>query len=188
MASLLAYNAHLLALRISTFLGLSPAPVIKHWAAQLIAASAPGAATGREPPKSDEEVCRLIVDKLESLSSSPASASPSAAASSALLSTAAPGSTTAAGGGAAAVAPALSSADLALTAFRLGRTPLAKLLIDREPRAGKQVPLLLRMGEGEEAGRKAVESGDPELGAFADSCLLTTCETVLHHQSTGWLY
>ncbi|GJN89287.1 hypothetical protein Rhopal_002267-T1 [Rhodotorula paludigena] len=163
IASLLAYNAHLLALRISTFLGLNPAPVIKHWAAQLIAASAPGAATGREPPKSDEEVCRLIVDKLESLSSASALASSTAAASSALLSTAAPGSTTAAAGGAAAAAPALSSADLALTAFRLGRTPLAKLLIDREPRAGKQVPLLLRMGEGEEAGRKAVESGDPEL-------------------------
>ncbi|KPV75550.1 uncharacterized protein RHOBADRAFT_26893 [Rhodotorula graminis WP1] len=134
ISQLVALNAHLLALRISSFLGLSPNPVVKHWAAQLIAASAPGTAAanakGAQGLTSDEDVCAAIVDKLESLSTS---------------------------------APASPPADLALVAFRLGRTPLAKLLLDREPRAARQVGLLLRMGEGEEAGRKAVLSGDAEL-------------------------
>ncbi|GAA5898958.1 hypothetical protein JCM8208_005437 [Rhodotorula glutinis] len=161
IAQLVALNAHLLALRISAFLGLSPNPVVKHWAAQLIAASAPGnAAVNKGPagPTSDEDVCALIVDKIESLSAS-ASSSPASSSS------ATPATTTAAAAAAAAAPTAtpLSSADLALVAFRLGRTPLAKLLLDREPRAARQVGLLLRMGEGEEAGRKAVLSGDAEL-------------------------
>lgn len=96
--------------------------------------------------------------KLESLSPSPLpSASPSPSPAAAAVSTAR---------AAAPAPPALSSADLALVAFRLGRTHLAKLLLDREPRAARQVALLLRMGEGEEAGSKAVASGDPELGAL----------------------
>ncbi|GAA5842533.1 hypothetical protein JCM9279_003610 [Rhodotorula babjevae] len=166
IAQLVALNAHLLALRISAFLGLSPNPVVKHWAAQLIAASAPGTAAvaaaskgGYVGPTSDEDVCALIVDKLESLSASASSSPPTsssvtpAAAPAAVAGPTSPSTTT----------TPLSSADLALVAFRLGRTPLAKLLLDREPRAARQVGLLLRMGEGEEAGRKAVLSGDAEL-------------------------
>ncbi|GAA5989686.1 hypothetical protein JCM10908_000587 [Rhodotorula pacifica] len=159
-------SQHLLALRISAFLGLSPSPVIRHWAQQLIAASAPGvvavgAGTGAAGPQSDEEVCRAIVDNLRSLSvASPASSS-SSATGLAGGAAAAPGSSN---GSASAVQDVpLSSADIALTAFRLGRRQLARLLIDREPRASKQVPLLLRMEEGEEACRKAVQSGDPDL-------------------------
>ncbi|GAA5930093.1 hypothetical protein JCM3775_004513 [Rhodotorula graminis] len=163
ISQLVALNAHLLALRISSFLGLSPNPVVKHWAAQLIAASAPGTAAanakGAQGPTSDEDVCAAIVDKLESLSTSAPASPPSS-------SSATPGAATmtaAAAAGPTPIATPLSSADLALVAFRLGRTPLAKLLLDREPRAARQVGLLLRMGEGEEAGKKAVLSGDAEL-------------------------
>lgn len=167
-------SQHLLALRLSAFLGLSPSPVIRHWAQQLIAASAPAVAAattgasrdGLAPgPQSDEEVCRVIVDKLRSLRTT------SSASLTTITATTGPNAdlsgpqqqqqqpTT-------AQDLPLSSADIALTAFRLGRRRLARLLIDREPRASKQVPLLLRMEEGEEALRKALQSGDPDLGTF----------------------
>ncbi|BGP40027.1 Vacuolar protein sorting-associated protein 16 [Rhodotorula kratochvilovae] len=154
IAHLLALNAHLLALRLSAFLSLPPAPVVRHWAAALIAASAPGLAhDGAAGPVGDEEVCARIVDKLDSLASAPLPApSPSPAAGAAPAALQQP-----------AQQPPLSSADLALAAFRLGRPQLAKLLLDREPRAARQVALLLRMGEGETAASRAVESGDPEL-------------------------
>lgn len=165
IARLVNRSQHLLALRISAFLGLSPSPVIRHWAQQLIAASAPGVAAasqGPAGPQTDEEVCRAIVDKLRSLSMPPATASTGSNAG------AGPGASSLAGvalASSSAQAVPLSSADIALTAFRLGRRRLARLLIDREPKAAKQVPLLLRMDEGEEACRKAVQSGDPDLGA-----------------------
>lgn len=168
-------SQHLLALRLSAFLGLSPSPVIRHWAQQLIAASAPavaaatatarrgdGLATG---PQSDEDVCRVIVDKLRSLrttSSSSSSTTTTTATAGPNADLSGPQTTT-------AQDLPLSSADIALTAFRLGRRRLARLLIDREPRASKQVPLLLRMEEGEEALRKALQSGDPDLGASLSS-------------------
>ncbi|TKA54279.1 hypothetical protein B0A53_03371 [Rhodotorula sp. CCFEE 5036] len=159
-------SQHLLALRLSAFLGLSPSPVIRHWAQQLIAASAPAVAaattTATAPgPQSDEEVCRVIVDKLRSLRTTSSSSSLTAATGpNADLS----GSQQQQQAAMAAVQDLpLSSADIALTAFRLGRRRLARLLIDREPRASKQVPLLLRMEEGEEALRKALQSGDPDL-------------------------
>ncbi|BGO93965.1 Vacuolar protein sorting-associated protein 16 [Rhodotorula toruloides] len=157
ISRLVALSQHLLALRISSFLGLSSSPVIKHWAQQLIAASAPGVAPVNDgAPLSDEDVSRLIVDKLQSLSSPAPPATSVTASASGTASSAS--STT----GPVPDVP-LSSGDIALTAFRLGRPHLAALLIEREPRAGKQVPLLLRMGEGEEAMKKAVKSGDPEL-------------------------
>lgn len=37
-------------------------------------------------------------------------------------------------------------------------------LLDHEPRAAKQVPLLLKMKEDNLAVVKAIESGDPDLG------------------------
>ncbi|GAA5861643.1 hypothetical protein JCM3774_002656 [Rhodotorula dairenensis] len=163
VARLVGRSQHLLALRISAFLGLSPSPVIRHWAQQLIAASAPGVvgADGGNPnAHTDEGVCRAIVDKLRSLTSTTAVA--------AAMTTKAGGMNGIATASVAAQQPQqqdvpLSSADIALTAFRLGRRKLARLLIDREPKAAKQVPLLLRMDEGEEACRKALQSGDPDL-------------------------
>lgn len=171
ISRLVALSQHLLALRISSFLGLSSSPVTKHWAQQLIAASAPGVAPVNDgAPLSDEDVSRLIVDKLQSLSSPAPPATSVTASASGTASSAS--STT----GPVPDVP-LSSGDIALTAFRLGRPHLAALLIEREPRAGKQVPLLLRMGEGEEAMKKAVKSGDPELGRFFRLSFTISCRS-----------
>jgi hypothetical protein len=161
---LLSLSQHLLALRISSFLSLPLTPVIHHWARRLIASSSPGEASkssGKRDLLTDEEVAQQIVSKLRSLavpSAAPSPFSTPAPTPSSLASTATP---------AAAEIP-LSPADLALTAFTLGRPHLARLLVEREKRIGKQVPLLVRMGEGEEALRKAVggRGGDVDLGAL----------------------
>lgn len=54
--------------------------------------------------------------------------------------------------------------EAAKTAFEEGRVGLATKLLDYEPRAGKQVPLLLDMQQDEVALIKAIESGDTDLG------------------------
>ncbi|KAK9786074.1 hypothetical protein WJX73_008313 [Symbiochloris irregularis] len=54
-------------------------------------------------------------------------------------------------------------AAIAAHARSLGRTSLAASLLDREPRASEQVPLLLNLGEEARALGKAVDSGDPDL-------------------------
>ena len=51
-------------------------------------------------------------------------------------------------------------------AYDEGRGSLATQLLDHEPRAGKQVPLLLSMDEDEIALDKAIESGDMDLVFF----------------------
>lgn len=58
---------HLLALRISGFLGLKPDTVLKHWACAKIMRSRPTTTgTGKDAELGgDEEVCRLIVEKFE---------------------------------------------------------------------------------------------------------------------------
>ena len=58
---LTARNLHLLALRISSYLGLKPDAVLKHWACAKIVRTKPAAADA------DDAVCRSIVDKFESL-------------------------------------------------------------------------------------------------------------------------
>lgn len=55
---------------------------------------------------------------------------------------------------------------IARAAYDEGRSHLATTLLNHEPRAGKQVPLLLSMGEDEIALDKAIESGDPDLVFF----------------------
>lgn len=57
----------------------------------------------------------------------------------------------------------ISYEKIARTAFADGRVELAILLLDHEPRAGAQVPLLLDMGVSELALDKAIASGDPDL-------------------------
>ena len=52
---------------------------------------------------------------------------------------------------------------IAQAAYDEGRTNLATQLLDHEPRAGKQIPLLLEMEEDELALDKAVQSGDDDL-------------------------
>ncbi|KPI35492.1 uncharacterized protein AB675_10984 [Cyphellophora attinorum] len=55
---------------------------------------------------------------------------------------------------------------IARTAYDEGRGHLATDLLNHEPRAGKQVPLLLNMEEDEIALSKAIESGDTDLVFF----------------------
>ena len=62
--------------------------------------------------------------------------------------------------------PGISFESIAHTAFDEGRGHLATSLLNHEPRAGKQVPLLLSMEEDELALDKAIESGDTDLVLF----------------------
>ncbi|KIM47049.1 hypothetical protein M413DRAFT_440594 [Hebeloma cylindrosporum] len=64
---LTARNMHLLALRISGFLGLKPDTVLKHWACAKIMRSRPTTTgVGKDAELGgDEEVCRLIVKKFK---------------------------------------------------------------------------------------------------------------------------
>ncbi|KAI0918848.1 hypothetical protein AcV7_006962 [Taiwanofungus camphoratus] len=57
----------------------------------------------------------------------------------------------------------VSYADIAKRAWEVGRAELATKLLDHEPRASDQVPLLLNMKEDRLALTKAVESGDTDL-------------------------
>ncbi|KAJ0961270.1 hypothetical protein J5N97_000770 [Dioscorea zingiberensis] len=57
----------------------------------------------------------------------------------------------------------ISYAAIAAHADNCGRRKLAALLVDHEPRASKQVPLLLSIGEEDTALVKATESGDTDL-------------------------
>lgn len=58
----------------------------------------------------------------------------------------------------------ISFEEIARTAYDEGRNRLATELLNYEPIAGKQVPLLLNMGQEEMALDKAIESGDTDLG------------------------
>ncbi|KAJ5098698.1 hypothetical protein N7532_005699 [Penicillium argentinense] len=59
--------------------------------------------------------------------------------------------------------PGISFETIAQAAYDEGRSHLATQLLNYEPRAGKQVPLLLSMEEDEVALDKAIESGDDDL-------------------------
>lgn len=59
--------------------------------------------------------------------------------------------------------PGISFEVIAQAAYDEGRSHLATQLLNYEPRAGKQVPLLLNMEEDELALDKAIESGDDDL-------------------------
>ncbi|KAF9355900.1 hypothetical protein BGX26_005975, partial [Mortierella sp. AD094] len=59
--------------------------------------------------------------------------------------------------------PGLSYSEIAMTAHKAGQSKLATMLLDYEPRAGDQVPLLMSMQEDELALVKAIESGDTDL-------------------------
>lgn len=60
----------------------------------------------------------------------------------------------------------ISFEEIAHAAYDEGRGRLATELLNHEPRAGKQVPLLLSMEEDEIALDKAIESGDSDLVLF----------------------
>ncbi|KAF8524325.1 vacuolar protein sorting-associated protein 16 [Hysterangium stoloniferum] len=69
ISRLTARALHLLALRVSTHLGLKPDAVLKHWACAKIARSkVPTASSGASASESgDNEICKLIVEKFNSL-------------------------------------------------------------------------------------------------------------------------
>ena len=88
----------------------------------------------------------------------------------------------------------VSYAEIAKEAWELGRVPLAtkasrwhllvheanmRQLLDHEPRAAEQVPLLLQMREDKTALVKAVDSGDTDLGGFACLFLLFSPDTAM---------
>ena len=60
----------------------------------------------------------------------------------------------------------ISFESIARAAYDEGRGQLATQLLNHEPRAGKQVPLLLSMGEDDLALDKALQSGDTDLVFF----------------------
>ncbi|CAK7216508.1 Vacuolar protein sorting-associated protein 16 [Sporothrix eucalyptigena] len=62
--------------------------------------------------------------------------------------------------------PGISFEEIARAAYDEGRGRLATELLNHEPRAGRQVPLLLSMEEDELALDKAIESGDTDLTYF----------------------
>ncbi|KAI1824869.1 vacuolar protein sorting-associated protein [Xylaria intraflava] len=62
--------------------------------------------------------------------------------------------------------PGISFETIARAAYDEGRGRLATELLNHEPRAGRQVPLLLSMEEDEIALDKAIESGDSDLMLF----------------------
>ncbi|KUI54396.1 hypothetical protein VP1G_01813 [Cytospora mali] len=62
--------------------------------------------------------------------------------------------------------PGISFEAIARAAYDDGRGRLATELLNHEPRAGRQVPLLLNMEEDEMALDKAIESGDTDLVDF----------------------
>eukprot|EP00760_Papus_ankaliazontas_P021954 PhM_4_TR18771/c0_g1_i1/m.58888/K20180/VPS16; vacuolar protein sorting-associated protein 16 len=59
--------------------------------------------------------------------------------------------------------PGVSFAKVASTAYKVGRTNLAIMLLNEEPKAAEQVPLLLEMNQPTLALSKAVDSGDTDL-------------------------
>lgn len=59
--------------------------------------------------------------------------------------------------------PGISYAEIAEKANQCKRTQLAIKLLDYEPRASQQVPLLLQLKQDEQAMLKAIESGDTDL-------------------------
>lgn len=155
ITALVSRNLHLVALRISQHLGLRPDPVLKHWASAKIARSRTtdglgGSGSGDD----DEELCRAIVAKFKSEGEG-----------------------------------SVSYAEIARGAWAAGRTRLATMvsplsslclgpladtgeqLLDHEPRAAEQVPLLLQMKEEKIALVKAIDSGETDLGKFHSSPL-----------------
>ncbi|KAH8829053.1 vacuolar assembling/sorting protein VPS16 [Flagelloscypha sp. PMI_526] len=68
ISRLLSRNLHLLALRISNYLGLKSDVVLKHWAGAKIMKSK--ASVSETDSTADDEVCKLIVDKFEQLGGS----------------------------------------------------------------------------------------------------------------------
>jgi hypothetical protein len=83
---------------------------------------------------------------------------------------------------------AVSYAEIATAADRVGRRVLATLLLENEPRAGDRVPILINMREPRLALEKALESGDPDLVHMALDNLRVACRAEgADGAGRGWL-
>lgn len=123
LSRLLNRHLYALALQVAAYLRLPTHAILTHWARAKV----------RLGTEDDDEVCRLIVDKL---------------------------------GG----RPGISFESVARSAFDEGRIRLATQLLEHEPRAGRQVPLLLGMSGGaseSHASPGRQEEPDPSAGATA---------------------
>ena len=118
-ARLLNRHEYLLALKIANYLHLPTDKIYVHWASAKV----------RLGSEDDDEICRMVVEKLSGK-------------------------------------PGISFEAIAKAAYDEGRGRLATELLNHEPRAGRQVPLLLSMEEDELALDKAIESGDTDLMYF----------------------
>lgn len=134
-------NHHLLALRIAEHLKLRPDSILKHWARAKIAkstasasASTTAAVTGAPPSKRHPGTYQDDSSLCTLIVSNFTSQGDS-----------------------------VSYSSIASWAYTAGRTRLATKLLDYEPRAVDQVPLLLKMGQDRRALEKSVESGDTDL-------------------------
>ncbi|XP_073050524.1 protein VACUOLELESS1 [Primulina eburnea] len=110
-------HKHLLALRISAYLGMNQEVVVMHWACTKITASL---------AISDASLLQMLLNKLK-------------------------------------ICKGISYAAVAAHADKSGRRKLAAMLVEDEPHSSKQIPLLLSIGEEDNALMKATESGDTDL-------------------------
>ncbi|QRV75846.1 vacuolar protein sorting-associated protein 16 [Ceratobasidium sp. AG-Ba] len=146
---LTARNEHLLALRIAEFLEHPPDAVLKHWACAKIAKS--GKIKGLHciiAPLRSSAHLGLSYRQTEETDAAPDTADGEVCQAIVDKFKTVPGS---------------SFADIAKKAWELGRSRLATMLLDYEPRPGEQVPLFLQMKEDRLALIKAVKSGDTDL-------------------------
>lgn len=80
----------------------------------------------------------------------------------------------------------VSCADVAQAAWEAGQNRLASRLLQFEPKASKQVPLLIKMKEDAEALGKALASSDPDLSQSKINriaCVLQTSDNNVPTQS-----
>lgn len=146
ISRLTARHLHLLAFRISEDLGLRTDSVLEHWACAKVMKSVGGTSGGIErADESDKDICDAIVKKFRDNSAGRKGKERADDGS---------------GGGRIGV----SYAEVAKKAWEVGRSTLAAMLLDYEPRAADQVPLLLQMRQDKVALVKAVDSGDTDLG------------------------
>ena len=79
--------------------------------------------------------------------------------------------------------PGISYAEVAKEAFKVGRIKLATKLLEYEPFAADQVPLLLSMQQDELALKKSIDSCDTDLSKSLSIDASTSC-TLSHEKET----
>lgn len=108
---------HLLAIKLSKYMGVRYDKVVVHWGCQKVKSNS---------GQSDEVVRDTIISRVSQCSG-------------------------------------VSFAQIAATAFQAGREKLAKMILDEEPRASDQIPLLIDMKDESAALAKALACGDTNL-------------------------